>query len=73
MKLSYGRLTAHHLRFGRPLAIVRADSVVSSFLSETAANLRKVFDFILASPVVAPCDEFDALGRSARMLPSTVN
>ena len=48
---------------GRPLAIVRADSVVSSFLGETAANLRKVFDFVSACPMVALFDEFDALGK----------
>ena len=48
---------------GRPLAIVRTDSVVSSFLGETAANLRKVFDFASASPMVALFDEFDALGK----------
>ena len=48
---------------GRPLAIVRTDSVVSSFLGETAANLRKVFDFAASSPMVALFDEFDALGK----------
>ena len=48
---------------GRSLAIVRTDSVVSSFLGETAANLRKVFDFVSASPLVALFDEFDALGK----------
>ena len=48
---------------GRPLAIVRADSVVSSFLGETGANLRKVFDFVSACPMVALFDEFDALGK----------
>ena len=48
---------------GRPLAIVRTDSVVSSFLGETAANLRKVFDFVAASHMVALFDEFDALGK----------
>jgi len=48
---------------GRPLAIVRADSVVSSFLGETAANLRKVFDFVAAPHMVALFDEFDALGK----------
>ena len=48
---------------GRPLAIVRTDSVVSSFLGETAANLRKVFDFVAVSPMVALFDEFDALGK----------
>lgn len=48
---------------GRPLVIVRTDSVVSSFLGETAANLRKVFEFIAASPMVVLFDEFDALGK----------
>ena len=48
---------------GRPVAIVRTDSVVSSFLGETAANLRKVFDFVAKSPMVALFDEFDALGK----------
>ena len=48
---------------GRPLAIVRTDSVVSSFLGETAANLRKVFDFAAKSPTVTLFDEFDALGK----------
>ncbi len=46
-----------------PLAIVRTDSVVSSFLGETAANLRKVFDFSAAHPMVVLLDEFDALGK----------
>ena len=48
---------------GRPFAVVRTDSVVSSFLGETAANLRRVFDFVSASPMVALFDEFDALGK----------
>ena len=48
---------------GRPFAVVRTDSVVSSFLGETAANLRKVFDFAAASPMVVLLDEFDALGK----------
>jgi SpoVK/Ycf46/Vps4 family AAA+-type ATPase len=47
----------------RPLALIRLDSVVSSYLGETAANLRKVFDFIEAVPLVALFDEFDALGK----------
>lgn len=48
---------------GRPFAVVRTDSVVSSFLGETAANLRKVFDFAAAFPMVILFDEFDALGK----------
>lgn len=46
-----------------PLAIVRLDALVSSFLGETAANLRKTFDFIAQYPLVALFDEFDALGK----------
>lgn len=46
-----------------PLALVRLDSVVSSYLGETAANLRKVFDFIDSTPMVALFDEFDSLGK----------
>lgn len=46
-----------------PLAIVRLDAIVSSFLGETSANLRKVFDFIAEYPLVALFDEFDALGK----------
>lgn len=47
----------------RPLAVVRLDSLVSSFLGETAANLRKVFDFIAKHRMVVLFDEFDALGK----------
>ena len=46
-----------------PLVLVRLDSVISSFLGETAANLRKVFDYISQYPVVALFDEFDALTK----------
>ncbi len=58
-------ISAEALAFelNRPLCIIRLDSVVSSFLGETSANLRKVFDFIKLSPVVALFDEFDALGK----------
>jgi SpoVK/Ycf46/Vps4 family AAA+-type ATPase len=58
-------LTAEVLasELGRPLATVRIDSIVSSYLGETSANLRKVFDFAAASPMVLVFDEFDALGK----------
>lgn len=46
-----------------PLVLVRLDSVISSFLGETAANLRKVFDYIAQQSVVALFDEFDALTK----------
>tara|TARA_R110002124_G_scaffold276246_1_gene446952 strand:- start:1654 stop:2634 length:981 start_codon:yes stop_codon:yes gene_type:complete len=46
-----------------PLAIVRIDALVSSFLGETAANLRKIFDFISDNELVVLFDEFDAIGK----------
>lgn len=46
-----------------PLVTVRLDAVVSSFLGETASNLRRIFDFIAAGKFVVLFDEFDALGR----------
>lgn len=46
-----------------PLATVRFDAVVSSYLGETAANLRKVFDFARMRPVLLFFDEFDAIGK----------
>ncbi len=52
---------AHSLSL--PLVLVRLDSVISSFLGETASNLRKVFDFIAQQPVVVLFDEFDALTK----------
>jgi SpoVK/Ycf46/Vps4 family AAA+-type ATPase len=49
---------------GLPLLYIRFDSVVSSLLGETAANLRKVFDFAGKGCWVVLFDEFDAVGRS---------
>jgi SpoVK/Ycf46/Vps4 family AAA+-type ATPase len=46
-----------------PLATVRFDAVVSSYLGETAANLRRVFDFIGKHELVVLFDEFDAIGK----------
>ena len=50
--------------FGLPLLYVRFDGVVSSLLGETAANLRKVFDYARRGQWVMLFDEFDAIGRS---------
>jgi hypothetical protein len=49
---------------GRPFLLVRLDAVVSSFLGETASNLRRVLEYSEQAPFVVLFDEFDALGRS---------
>jgi SpoVK/Ycf46/Vps4 family AAA+-type ATPase len=46
-----------------PLVLVRFDAVISSYLGETAANLRRVFDFASSRPMVLLFDEFDAIGK----------
>lgn len=49
---------------GRPFLLVRLDAVVSSYLGETASNLRRILDYANQAPFVVLFDEFDALGRS---------
>jgi SpoVK/Ycf46/Vps4 family AAA+-type ATPase len=49
---------------GIPMLYVRFDSVVSSLLGETAANLRRIFDYAAQDTWVILFDEFDAIGRS---------
>jgi AAA+ superfamily predicted ATPase len=46
-----------------PLVLVRIDSVISSYLGETAANLRRVFEFIRNQTYIVLFDEFDALAK----------
>jgi SpoVK/Ycf46/Vps4 family AAA+-type ATPase len=49
---------------GLPLIYTRFDAVISSYLGETAANLRKVFDYAQRGTWVVFFDEFDAIGKS---------
>jgi SpoVK/Ycf46/Vps4 family AAA+-type ATPase len=49
---------------GLPLFVVKIDRLISSYLGETATNLRKIFDFARKQPCVLFLDEFDALARS---------
>lgn len=48
---------------GVPLVVVRLDAIVSSYLGQTAANLRRIFEYATAAQWVVLFDEFDALGR----------
>jgi SpoVK/Ycf46/Vps4 family AAA+-type ATPase len=49
---------------GLPLLVARLDAIISSFLGETASNLRKLFDEVERRPSVLFLDEFDALART---------
>lgn len=49
---------------GLPLLLVRLDAVVSSYLGETASNLRRVFDYAGSGSWIVLFDEFDALGKA---------
>lgn len=49
---------------GLPLYIVKLDRLISSYLGETATNVRKIFEFARKSPCVLFFDEFDALART---------
>lgn len=49
---------------GLPLYVVKLDRLISSYLGETAANVRKIFEFARKQPCVLFLDEFDALARS---------
>jgi len=49
---------------GLPLFVVKLDTLISSYLGETASNVRKIFEFAQKQPCVLFLDEFDALARS---------
>jgi SpoVK/Ycf46/Vps4 family AAA+-type ATPase len=49
---------------GLPLFVVKLDRLISSYLGETATNVRKIFEFARKQPCVLFFDEFDALARS---------
>lgn len=46
-----------------PMAYVRLDGLVSSFLGQTSTNLRKVFDSVKNSKIILFLDEFDAIAK----------
>lgn len=48
---------------GLPMAYVRLDGLVSSYLGQTSVNLRKVFTSVGTMPIVLFLDEFDAIAK----------
>jgi SpoVK/Ycf46/Vps4 family AAA+-type ATPase len=61
-----GKTTAAHAiasALNLPLIYVRLDTLISSFLGETATNIRQVFEFYENNPCVLLFDEFDAVAK----------
>jgi SpoVK/Ycf46/Vps4 family AAA+-type ATPase len=46
-----------------PLLLVRYELMIGSYLGETAARLKRVFDYARTTPCVLFFDEFDAIGK----------
>lgn len=46
-----------------PFLVVRYESLIASFLGETAGRLKRVFDYARTIPCVLFFDEFDAIGK----------
>ncbi len=60
-KTTLAEAIAHAL--GVPFMTIRYDAVIDSYLGETSARLKRVFDFARSTPCVLFLDEFDALGK----------
>jgi SpoVK/Ycf46/Vps4 family AAA+-type ATPase len=60
-KTSYAEAIAEGLAL--PLFLVRYDALIGSYLGETNARLRKLFDYVRTRPCVLFFDEFDAIGK----------
>ncbi|MGI0105621.1 AAA family ATPase [Salinimicrobium sp. WS361] len=57
---------------GLPFHKVRFDSIMSSYLGESAANLQKLFDSIKDYPCVLLLDEFDIIGKQRELASNDV-
>ena len=54
-----------------PIIYTRFDALISSYLGETASNIRKVFDYADRNNCILFFDEFDAIGKSRDALDET--
>src|ERR1051326_3006275 len=54
------------VRTGLAFKVLRIDALISSFLGETASNLRTVFEQVLHKPSILLLDEFDAIAHTRR-------
>ena len=46
-----------------PFLVVRYETMIGSYLGETASRLKRVFDYARSTPCVLFFDEFDAVGK----------
>ncbi|HEV2539827.1 MAG TPA: ATP-binding protein [Frateuria sp.] len=60
-KTSFAESIAEALNL--PFMVVRYDALIGSYLGETNARLRKLFDYVRTQPCVLFFDEFDAIGK----------
>ena len=60
-KTELGRYIAQKLNL--PLLTARTDSLISSYLGNTAKNIRLLFEHAMKRPIVLFLDEFDALAK----------
>ena len=60
-KTSFAEAIAEALAL--PFFVVRYDALVGSYLGETNARLRRLFDYVRTQPSVLFFDEFDAIGK----------
>ncbi len=57
---------------GLPFYKVRFDSIISSYLGESASNLQSLFESIKDFPCVVLLDEFDIIGKQRNILSNEV-
>ncbi len=60
-KTELGRYIAASL--GLPLITARTDGLISSYLGNTAKNLRTLFEYVMGKPCILFLDEFDAIAK----------
>lgn len=46
-----------------PIAYVKLDALVSSYLGQTGTNIRKIFEFVKDKRIILFLDEFDAIAK----------
>lgn len=62
-----GKTLASHWiaqELGLPISLVQLNSLISSYVGETASHIQRVFDLAANTPMVLLIDEIDAIGKN---------